>query len=572
MAGSSELPLMMTLEVSVEVEKIGHSGSTGQIPRIMQILEHYAAYPNNMTKVLVAIKNMCLREDSWVVRVFLKSRFPQVIAKAIVAHSSNGSFISRACEVISAVSHIVKEPAVSAFVDEGVLTGLLSCLTILEEDAPAVARILQSIGFLAANGNQALFNQCVSGNGAAEITKLMGAHMENYAIQAKGAEAIGWLCNGGGAALATSCVSAKYVKQATAAARLHKNELGVQRAVWHSFHWLACSLEPDQLNVFVDFDLCSVMEIATSQHLKDAILITSLCDCIGWIASNMPVELSPIVALMTAASGQLLKILQRHCELQSVVACAEAAKAMGCIAFTGMKPLLEHLHSIGIVSILTDALGAFDSMDDAKHAGAASDLSSAADSKSPTLSQIHNLSCQVAYTFNWLCFNGGALLCTAVVESSRTVEALVRLTIAAEPESDSKTGLRGPGALNIEAAVNALEALGWVARFFPQSALSLIRAQALMNVIDLLDEQEAVVLVEACFHFLQWLLSAGGKEIWIEDDDDVEPLFTGEVCLFLVSVLVSSLLLVLFMGRHNQMYCVDSSTSGYGLCREMDDR
>ena len=93
-----------------------------------------------------------------------------------------------------------------------------------------------------------------------------------------------------------------------------------------------------------------------------------------------------------------------------------------------------------------------------------------------------------------------------------------------------------------------------------------------MNVIDLLDEQEAVVLVEACFHFLQWLLSAGGKEIWIEDDDDVEPLFTGEVCLFLVSVLVSSLLLVLFMGRHNQMYCVDSSTSGYGLCREMDDR
>ena len=87
-----------------------------------------------------------------------------------------------------------------------------------------------------------------------------------------------------------------------------------------------------------------------------------------------------------------------------------------------IRVLHRHLHSIGIVSILTDALGAFDSMDDAKHAGAASDLSSAADSKSPTLSQIHNLSCQVAYTFNWLCFNGGALLCTAVVESSRTVE------------------------------------------------------------------------------------------------------------------------------------------------------
>lgn len=116
---------MMTLEVSMEVEKIGHSGSTGQIPRIMQILEHYAAYPNNMTKVLVAIKNMCLREDSWVVRVFLKSSFPQIIAKAIVDHSSNGSFISRTCEVISAVSHIVKEPAVSAFAAEGVLTGLL---------------------------------------------------------------------------------------------------------------------------------------------------------------------------------------------------------------------------------------------------------------------------------------------------------------------------------------------------------------------------------------------------------------------------------------------------------------
>lgn len=53
-----------------------------------------------------------------------------------------------------------------------------------------------------------------------------------------------------------------------------------------------------------------------------------------------------------------------------------------------------------------------------------------------------------------------------------------------------------------------------------------------MNVVDLLDEQEAVVLVEACFHFLQWLLSAGGKDIWIEDDDDVEPLFTGEVRRF----------------------------------------
>lgn len=35
--------------------------------------------------------------------------------------------------------------------------------------------------------------------------------------------------------------------------------------------------------------------------------------------------------------------------------------------------------------------------------------------------------------------------------------ALVRLTVAGEPESDPNTGLQGPGALNMEAAVNALE-------------------------------------------------------------------------------------------------------------------
>lgn len=86
--------------------------------------------------------------------------------------------------------------------------------------------------------------------------------------------------------------------------------------------------------------------------------------------------------------------------------------------------LHRHLHGIGIVSVLTDALGAFDFIDHTKHSDSASDARPAADSKSPTLSQVQNLECQVAYTFNWLCFNGGALLCTAVVESSRTVEGV----------------------------------------------------------------------------------------------------------------------------------------------------
>ena len=49
--------------------------------------------------------------------------------------------------------------------------------------------------------------------------------------------------------------------------------------------------------------------------------------------------------------------------------------------------------------------------------------------------------------------------------------ALVRLTIAAEPESDSKTGLRGPGALNIEAAVNALEVCWSIRRWVVETGV-----------------------------------------------------------------------------------------------------
>jgi hypothetical protein len=35
--------------------------------------------------------------------------------------------------------------------------------------------------------------------------------------------------------------------------------------------------------------------------------------------------------------------------------------------------------------------------------------------------------------------------------------------------------------------------------------------------------------VQACLHTLQWFLAGGGKKVWLEGDDDADPLFTGEV-------------------------------------------
>ncbi len=154
MAATEDLPLMLTQAVSVEVERIGNKGSSGQIPRIMRILEHYAAYANNMAKVLVAIKNMCVREDSWVVRLYLQRQLPRVIAAALRAHPANGNFVARACEVISAVSHVVRIDAVTAFTAHGTVEALVGCLATLQEEAPAAARVLQTMGFMAAHGNE----------------------------------------------------------------------------------------------------------------------------------------------------------------------------------------------------------------------------------------------------------------------------------------------------------------------------------------------------------------------------------------------------------------------------------
>jgi hypothetical protein len=154
MAATEDLPIMLTQAVSVEVERIGNKGSSSQIPRIMRILEHYAAYANNMAKVLIAIKNMCMREDGWVVRLYLQRELPRVIAAALRAHSSNGNFVARACEVVSAVSHVVRTDAVAAFTAQGTVEALVGCLAILQEDAPPAARVLQTIGFMAAHGNE----------------------------------------------------------------------------------------------------------------------------------------------------------------------------------------------------------------------------------------------------------------------------------------------------------------------------------------------------------------------------------------------------------------------------------
>lgn len=121
---AQELPMMMTMAVSMEVEKIGNSGTSSDAARIMQMLKHYAPYPNNMAKVLVAIKNLCSREDAWVVGLLLKYNFAPIMAEALRSHNTNGHLISRACEVVSTVSHIAGEQAVNALVTEGTVVAL----------------------------------------------------------------------------------------------------------------------------------------------------------------------------------------------------------------------------------------------------------------------------------------------------------------------------------------------------------------------------------------------------------------------------------------------------------------
>jgi len=56
-----------------------------------------------------------------------------------------------------------------------------------------------------------------------------------------------------------------------------------------------------------------------------------------------------------------------------------------------------------------------------------------------------------------------------------------------------------------------------------------VQAQVFFCVIDLLDELIPLPVVQASFHCLQWVLASGGKDIWEQDEDSAEPLFSGEV-------------------------------------------
>ena len=72
--------------------------------------------------------------------------------------------------------------------------------------------------------------------------------------------------------------------------------------------------------------------------------------------------------------------------------------------------------------------------------------------------------------------------------------------------------------------------MGWLARFSPpETSVVLLRAQLLLYIIDLLEEQTDPAIIAATFQGLQWLLAAGNKKLWIADDDDSEPLYSGEL-------------------------------------------
>ena len=120
-----DLPLLMTMAVSMEVEKIGHTGGSSDISRLMKFLKHYTKYPNNMAKVLVAVKTMCMRVEPWVVRLFLQYKFPGIVAEGLRLHKGVGNLVSRACEAISAIAHVTKGAGVKQFMEEGVATALI---------------------------------------------------------------------------------------------------------------------------------------------------------------------------------------------------------------------------------------------------------------------------------------------------------------------------------------------------------------------------------------------------------------------------------------------------------------
>ncbi len=92
--------------------------------------------------------------------------------------------------------------------------------------------------------------------------------------------------------------------------------------------------------------------------------------------------------------------------------------------------------------------------------GSGGNKAKSSSSSKVSVAQLELLGCQVAYTFNWLCLNGGAPLCAAVAASPRTVALLLAMTVAEEQPADVKTGLRPPGRLNTPAAVDALEVRG----------------------------------------------------------------------------------------------------------------
>ena len=74
------------------------------------------------------------------------------------------------------------------------------------------------------------------------------------------------------------------------------------------------------------------------------------------------------------------------------------------------------------------------------------------------------------------------------------------------------------------------QTMGWVARFCPDACLTLLHADVLPCVMGVLEEQAELSVIRSAFHALKWLLTSGGKSLWIEDDEDAEPLYSGEVC------------------------------------------
>lgn len=120
----SDLPPVFTLAVSVEVERIGNKGSSGDIARIITIFSKYDAYSNNLAKILLAIKNMCVREGAWIARMYLQYKMSQIIVNSLKKHSGSPNFVSRACEVISTFCYLLKKSAADELTENGIVTAL----------------------------------------------------------------------------------------------------------------------------------------------------------------------------------------------------------------------------------------------------------------------------------------------------------------------------------------------------------------------------------------------------------------------------------------------------------------